>query len=78
MVEYSFLHTTTHSRWNIQAMLFFPDFSFRLCRSGKTWRLEEVIAKLNEKYGTQLVVNFFVGSDDRDSNSHIIHVGVRL
>uniref|UniRef100_A0A665TTQ8 Neprilysin n=1 Tax=Echeneis naucrates TaxID=173247 RepID=A0A665TTQ8_ECHNA len=41
----------------------------------KTWRLEDVIAKLNEKYGTQLLVNFFVGTDDRDSNSHIIHVG---
>ncbi|AWO98887.1 putative neprilysin [Scophthalmus maximus] len=40
---------------------------------GKTWRLEDVIAKLNEKYGTQLLVNFFVGTDDRDSNSHIIH-----
>uniref|UniRef100_A0A8D3C7S8 Neprilysin n=1 Tax=Scophthalmus maximus TaxID=52904 RepID=A0A8D3C7S8_SCOMX len=41
---------------------------------GKTWRLEDVIAKLNEKYGTQLLVNFFVGTDDRDSNSHIIHI----
>lgn len=50
---------------------------FLLC-SGKTWRLEDVIAKLNEKYGTQLLVNFFVGTDDRDSNSHIIHVGVQL
>uniref|UniRef100_A0AAQ5ZZ99 Neprilysin n=1 Tax=Amphiprion ocellaris TaxID=80972 RepID=A0AAQ5ZZ99_AMPOC len=39
----------------------------------ETWRLEDVIAKLNEKYGTQLLVNFFVGTDDRDSNSHIIH-----
>uniref|UniRef100_A0A3P9K677 Neprilysin n=1 Tax=Oryzias latipes TaxID=8090 RepID=A0A3P9K677_ORYLA len=38
-----------------------------------TWRLEDVIARLNEKYGTQLLVNFFVGTDDRDSNSHIIH-----
>uniref|UniRef100_A0A8D0D635 Neprilysin n=1 Tax=Sander lucioperca TaxID=283035 RepID=A0A8D0D635_SANLU len=42
---------------------------------GETWRLENVIAKLNEKYGTQLLVNFFVGTDDRDSNSYIIHVG---
>uniref|UniRef100_A0AAV2J116 Peptidase M13 N-terminal domain-containing protein n=1 Tax=Knipowitschia caucasica TaxID=637954 RepID=A0AAV2J116_KNICA len=38
-----------------------------------TWRLEDVVAKLNEKYETQLLVNFFVGTDDRDSNSHIIH-----
>lgn len=51
---------------------------FHLYSSGKTWRLEDVIAKLNEKYGTQLLVNFFVGTDDRDSNSHIIHVGVQL
>uniref|UniRef100_A0A671UVI0 Neprilysin n=1 Tax=Sparus aurata TaxID=8175 RepID=A0A671UVI0_SPAAU len=41
----------------------------------KNWRLEDVVARLNEKYGTQLLVNFFVGTDDRDSNSHIIHVG---
>uniref|UniRef100_A0A3Q1ILH9 Neprilysin n=1 Tax=Anabas testudineus TaxID=64144 RepID=A0A3Q1ILH9_ANATE len=46
-----------------------------LCGLGKTWRLEDVVARLNEKYGTQLLVNFFVGTDDRDSNSHIIHVG---
>uniref|UniRef100_A0A669AV32 Neprilysin n=1 Tax=Oreochromis niloticus TaxID=8128 RepID=A0A669AV32_ORENI len=45
---------------------------------GRTWRLEDVIAKLNEKYGTLLLVNFFVGTDDRDSTSHIIHVGVHL
>uniref|UniRef100_A0A8C9ZU79 Neprilysin n=1 Tax=Sander lucioperca TaxID=283035 RepID=A0A8C9ZU79_SANLU len=43
---------------------------------GETWRLENVIAKLNEKYGTQLLVNFFVGTDDRDSNSYIIHVAL--
>lgn len=42
-------------------------------RYGATWRLEDVVAKLNEKYETQLLVNFFVGTDDRDSNSHIIH-----
>ncbi len=53
-------------------------FSFLLHSSGEKWRLEDVIAKLNEKYGTQLLVNFFVGTDDRDSNSHIIHVGVQL
>lgn len=53
-------------------------FSELLTSSGKSWRLEDVIAKLNEKYGTQLLVNFFVGSDDKDSNSHIIHVGVQL
>ncbi|XP_024910669.1 neprilysin isoform X2 [Cynoglossus semilaevis] len=40
---------------------------------GQTWRLEDVIAKLNEKYGTQLLVNLYVSTDDRDSNSYIIH-----
>ncbi|XP_062329132.1 neprilysin-like isoform X1 [Osmerus eperlanus] len=40
---------------------------------GARWRFEDVLAKLNEKYGTQVLVNFFVGTDDRDSNSHIIH-----
>ncbi|XP_034557208.1 neprilysin-like [Notolabrus celidotus] len=40
---------------------------------GKKWRLEDIIAKLNEKFGSQLLVNFYVGTDDRDSNSHIIH-----
>uniref|UniRef100_A0A8C6K8X5 Neprilysin n=1 Tax=Nothobranchius furzeri TaxID=105023 RepID=A0A8C6K8X5_NOTFU len=44
---------------------------------GTTWRLEDVIARLNEKYGTQLLVNFFVGTDDRDSTSHIIHVCIK-
>ncbi|XP_074498372.1 neprilysin-like isoform X2 [Sebastes fasciatus] len=40
---------------------------------GIAWRLEDVIARLNRKYGTLLLVNFFVSTDDRDSNSHIIH-----
>uniref|UniRef100_A0AAQ4PQ31 Neprilysin n=1 Tax=Gasterosteus aculeatus aculeatus TaxID=481459 RepID=A0AAQ4PQ31_GASAC len=41
---------------------------------GSTWTLEDVLAKLNEKYGTQLLVNFFISTDDRNSNSYIIHV----
>ncbi|GLD75029.1 neprilysin isoform X1, partial [Lates japonicus] len=32
---------------------------------GRTWRLEDAAAKLNEKYGTQLWLTF-VGTDDRD------------
>uniref|UniRef100_A0AAZ3Q1E7 Neprilysin n=1 Tax=Oncorhynchus tshawytscha TaxID=74940 RepID=A0AAZ3Q1E7_ONCTS len=40
---------------------------------GNTWKLEDAIARLNEKYGTQVLVNFFIGTDDKDSNSHIIH-----
>nr|XP_029529921.1 neprilysin-like [Oncorhynchus nerka] len=44
---------------------------------GDTWKLEDAIARLNEKYGTHVLVNFFIGTDDKDSNSHIIHVGGR-
>ncbi|KAM9318246.1 neprilysin-like isoform 2-T2 [Pholidichthys leucotaenia] len=40
---------------------------------GTKWRLEDVIATLNGKYGSLLLVNFFVGNDDKDSTSHIIH-----
>lgn len=59
--------------------LFLLDFNaLPLPPQGKTWRLEDVIAKLNEKYGTQLLVNFFVGTDDKDSSAFIIHVGVGL
>uniref|UniRef100_A0A8C5CX40 Neprilysin n=1 Tax=Gadus morhua TaxID=8049 RepID=A0A8C5CX40_GADMO len=42
---------------------------------GTDWRLEDAIAQLNVKHATQVVLNFFVGPDDRDSNAHIIHVG---
>lgn len=67
----------------MMSLMVFISFSllfYFLCliSSGKTWRLEDVIAKLNEKYGTLLLVNFFVGTDDRDSTSHIIHVGVGM
>ncbi|KAI1893881.1 hypothetical protein AGOR_G00128220 [Albula goreensis] len=40
---------------------------------GQSWTAEDSIARLNEKYGKQVLVNFFIGTDDRDSNSHIIH-----
>uniref|UniRef100_A0A8C9WAF4 Neprilysin n=1 Tax=Scleropages formosus TaxID=113540 RepID=A0A8C9WAF4_SCLFO len=40
------------------------------------WTLESAIARLNEKYRMQVLINFFVGTDDRDSNAYIIHVGV--
>ncbi|KAF4101555.1 neprilysin-like isoform X1 [Onychostoma macrolepis] len=40
---------------------------------GMNWRVEDAIAKLNEKYGKQVLISFFIGTDDRDSNAHIIH-----
>lgn len=48
-----------------------------LAPAGMNWRAEDAIAKLNEKYGKQVLISFFIGTDDRDSNAHIIHVGVR-
>lgn len=41
---------------------------------GEKWRAEDIIAKLNEKYWKLVLINFYVGTDDRDSNSHIIHI----
>lgn len=72
-----FLSTVTPSRVIDIGQFAFSQFRVLLFIPGKSWRLEDVIAKLNEKYGTQLLVNFFVGTDDRDSNSYIIHVGVQ-
>lgn len=45
--------------------------------TGMIWTAEYAIAKLNEKYGKQVLISFFIGTDDRDSNTHILHVGVR-
>uniref|UniRef100_A0A673I5H8 Neprilysin n=1 Tax=Sinocyclocheilus rhinocerous TaxID=307959 RepID=A0A673I5H8_9TELE len=51
---------------------------YRSCTNERmNWRAEDAIAKLNEKYGKQVLISFFIGTDDRDSNAHIIHVGVR-
>uniref|UniRef100_A0A8C1KDT7 Neprilysin n=1 Tax=Cyprinus carpio TaxID=7962 RepID=A0A8C1KDT7_CYPCA len=50
---------------------------FLISCTGMNWRAEDAIAKLNEKYGKQVLISFFIGTDDRDSNAHIIHVGVR-
>ncbi|XP_076138077.1 neprilysin-like isoform X1 [Alosa pseudoharengus] len=41
---------------------------------GTQWRAEDIIAKLNEKYLKPVLIYFFVSTDDRDSNSHIIHI----
>uniref|UniRef100_A0A8C1VDP6 Neprilysin n=1 Tax=Cyprinus carpio TaxID=7962 RepID=A0A8C1VDP6_CYPCA len=53
------------------------NFSSLISSTGMNWRAEDAIAKLNEKYGKQVLISFFIGTDDRDSNAHIIHVGVR-
>uniref|UniRef100_H3ABL0 Neprilysin n=1 Tax=Latimeria chalumnae TaxID=7897 RepID=H3ABL0_LATCH len=41
---------------------------------GHSWKAETSIAKLNAKYGKQVLINFFVGTDDKNSNVHIIHI----
>lgn len=37
-----------------------------------------MIAKLNTKYALPLFVNFYIGIDDKESSSYIIHVGVEV
>uniref|UniRef100_A0A8B9HQA4 Neprilysin n=1 Tax=Astyanax mexicanus TaxID=7994 RepID=A0A8B9HQA4_ASTMX len=47
---------------------------YRSCTNERTsWTVESSIARLNEKYGKQVLISFFIGTDDRDSNAHIIH-----
>ncbi|XP_008424089.1 neprilysin-like isoform X2 [Poecilia reticulata] len=45
---------------------------------GKTWRLEDVLARLNWKYATPLLVHLMVYTDENDSTSHIIHFGPQV
>ncbi|XP_039537572.1 neprilysin-like isoform X1 [Pimephales promelas] len=40
---------------------------------GMNWIAEHAIAKLNEKYGKQVLISLFIGTDDRDSTAHILH-----
>ncbi|XP_043926449.1 neprilysin [Protopterus annectens] len=41
---------------------------------GDLWTAEQSIAKLYTSYARQIIVSFYVGTDDKDSNSHIIHL----
>ncbi|XP_067898834.1 neprilysin-like [Heterodontus francisci] len=41
---------------------------------GKNWTLEAVIGKMTAKYGKRVIIDFFVGTDDKNSNAHIIHI----
>ncbi|MEJ1277575.1 hypothetical protein NN561_008492 [Cricetulus griseus] len=40
---------------------------------GTSWTAEKSIAQLNSKYGKKVLINFFVGTDDKNSTHHIIH-----
>ncbi|KFQ95991.1 Neprilysin [Nipponia nippon] len=41
---------------------------------GTTWTAETAIAQLNSRYGKKVLINFFVGTDDKNSTAHIIHI----
>ncbi|KAM9378482.1 neprilysin isoform 1-T1 [Phaethornis superciliosus] len=41
---------------------------------GTAWRAETAIAQLNSRYGKKVLINFFVGTDDKNSTAHIIHI----
>ncbi|XP_075274554.1 neprilysin isoform X1 [Opisthocomus hoazin] len=41
---------------------------------GTAWTAETAIAQLNSKYGKKVLINFFVGTDDKNSTAYIIHI----
>ncbi|TEA41430.1 hypothetical protein DBR06_SOUSAS37910006 [Sousa chinensis] len=41
---------------------------------GSSWTAEKSIAQLNSKYGKKVIINFFVGTDDKNSMNHVIHI----
>ncbi|KAM6122117.1 neprilysin [Pterocles gutturalis] len=41
---------------------------------GAAWTAETAIAQLNSRYGKKVLINFFVGTDDKNSTAHIIHI----
>ncbi|XP_025913557.1 neprilysin isoform X2 [Apteryx mantelli] len=41
---------------------------------GAMWTAETAIAQLTSRYGKKVLINFFVGTDDKNSTTHIIHI----
>uniref|UniRef100_A0A803U1T5 Neprilysin n=1 Tax=Anolis carolinensis TaxID=28377 RepID=A0A803U1T5_ANOCA len=41
---------------------------------GASWTAEKSIAELNYQYGKRVIINVFVGTDDKNSTQHIIHI----
>ncbi|KAM9007205.1 neprilysin isoform 1-T2 [Ara ararauna] len=41
---------------------------------GTAWTAETAIAQLNSRYGKKVLINFFIGTDDKNSTAHIIHI----
>nr|KAF6379406.1 membrane metalloendopeptidase [Myotis myotis] len=48
---------------------------YRSCINECTsWTAEKAMAQLNAKYGKKVIINFFVGTDDKNSSKYIIHI----
>uniref|UniRef100_A0A8C5RQ17 Neprilysin n=1 Tax=Laticauda laticaudata TaxID=8630 RepID=A0A8C5RQ17_LATLA len=43
---------------------------------GPTWSAEKSIAELNFQFGRKVIINMFVGTDDKNSLQHILHVSL--
>ncbi|XP_077204749.1 neprilysin [Paroedura picta] len=41
---------------------------------GNNWTVEKSIAQLNSQYGKKVIINLFVGTDDKNSTQHILHI----
>ncbi|XP_066475083.1 neprilysin [Tiliqua scincoides] len=41
---------------------------------GASWTAEKSIAELNSQYGKKVIINMYVGTDDKNSTQHIIHI----
>ncbi|XP_053165576.1 neprilysin [Hemicordylus capensis] len=41
---------------------------------GVSWTAEKTIAQLNSQYGKRVIINVYVGTDDKNSSRHIIHI----
>uniref|UniRef100_A0A8B9SBY3 Neprilysin n=1 Tax=Apteryx owenii TaxID=8824 RepID=A0A8B9SBY3_APTOW len=48
---------------------------YRSCiNESAMWTAETAIAQLTSRYGKKVLINFFVGTDDKNSTTHIIHI----
>ncbi|ETE64101.1 Neprilysin [Ophiophagus hannah] len=48
---------------------------YRSCiNESSTWSAEKSIAELNFQFGRKVIINMFVGTDDKNSLQHILHV----
>ncbi|XP_051839020.1 neprilysin [Antechinus flavipes] len=41
---------------------------------GSSWTAEKAIAELNSKFSKKVLINFFIGTDDKNSTNHIMHI----